>query len=136
MGRPPTLVANVLPHTPRDYCQVTAATGKGDSQQDEGNENSGQTPHNAFTTPSERTPVTPLRRLLAGAALTAALTAAMATTAVADDDTAWGAPATTTTSGGDESTDDTGWGTPPADPTPAPAEPTGPGARPADTAWG
>lgn len=135
MGRPPTLVAHVLPHTPRDYCQVTDATGKRDSQQDKGNENSGQTPHNAFTTPPERQDhVTPLRKLLAGAALTALLTAGITATAAAEDDTAWGAPATTSSSGGD-STDDTGWGTPPTNPTPTPA-PTGLGARPADTAWG
>ncbi|WP_432185451.1 hypothetical protein [Streptomyces tendae] len=68
----------------------------------------------------------PLRRLLVGAALAAALTAGITATAVAD-------PATDTVPAAPAGEDDTGWGTSPADPTPSP---TGPGARPADTAWG
>ncbi|MFJ3043658.1 hypothetical protein [Streptomyces tendae] len=70
----------------------------------------------------------PLRRLFAGAALAAALTAGITATAVAD-------PTTDTAPTTPAGEDDTGWGTPPTDPTPTPT-PTGPGARPADTAWG
>jgi hypothetical protein len=70
--------------------------------------------------------VKPLRRLLAGAFLTAALTAGITATAAAD-------PVTDTVPASPAGEDDTGWGTPPTDPTPTP---TGPGARPADTAWG
>ncbi len=67
----------------------------------------------------------PLRRLLAGLTLTAALTTVGLTAtdivATPQDDTGWGAPAA-----------DTGWGTPPADTTPGTTTAT----TLMDTAWG
>ncbi|MFD8899841.1 hypothetical protein [Streptomyces ardesiacus] len=76
----------------------------------------------------------PLKRLTASLFLTAVLAGgslAMAGTAAADDA---GTPDTSTTQPGSDGTDDTWWGSQPSEP--APGQPAGPGARPADTWWG